>query len=64
MTKYPFGDEGLKLDQDLEKKEIKGVTYDDFKKRRVLEDLPFPVQTPGWNWVGKKHKITDLTDWY
>ncbi|HCF53581.1 MAG TPA: hypothetical protein DEU03_10590 [Bacillus sp. (in: Bacteria)] len=144
-AKYPFGDEGLKLDQDLEKKEIKdntakfipknmylseitghvfdsqrptkslywdgqekiidgghkwyaplktkdgkyefkvetkpsgvnemslcmtgnveikGVAYDDFKKRRVLADLPFPVQTPGWNWVGKEHKITDLTDWY
>ncbi|MEK5251631.1 hypothetical protein MKX66_29490 [Bacillus sp. FSL R9-9530] len=44
--------------------EIKGVVYDDFKKRRVLADLPFPVQTPGWNWVGKEHIITDLSDWY
>ncbi|MFV1456372.1 hypothetical protein [Bacillus mycoides] len=44
--------------------EIKGVAYDDFKKRRVLADLPFPVQTPGWNWVGKEHIITDLSDWY
>ncbi|MGH0669729.1 hypothetical protein [Bacillus paranthracis] len=44
--------------------EIKGVAYDDFKKRRVLADLPFPVQTPGWNWVGKEHIITDLSNWY
>ncbi|EJV74273.1 hypothetical protein [Bacillus cereus] len=44
--------------------EIKGVAYDDFKKRRVLADLPFPVQTPGWNWVEKEHIITDLSDWY
>ncbi|MGA5662581.1 hypothetical protein ACPCZR_24135 [Bacillus bombysepticus] len=44
--------------------EIKGVAYDDFKKRRVLADLPFPVQTPGWNWVGKEHSITDLSNWY
>ncbi|HDX9669284.1 TPA: hypothetical protein ROY24_002309 [Bacillus cereus] len=44
--------------------EIKGVAYDDFKKRRVLADLPFPVQTPGWNWAGKEHIITDLSDWY
>ncbi|OWT47573.1 hypothetical protein [Bacillus sp. K2I17] len=43
---------------------IKGVAYDDFKKRRVLADLPFPVQTPGWNWVGKEHIITDLSNWY
>lgn len=38
--------------------EIKGVAYDDFKKRRVLADLPFPVQTPGWNWVGKENVIS------
>ncbi|MES5957290.1 hypothetical protein QCI42_28740 [Bacillus fungorum] len=44
--------------------EIKGVAYDDFKKRRVLADLPFPVQTPGWNWVGKENIITDLSNWY
>ncbi|MDA2598385.1 hypothetical protein PDQ40_22290 [Bacillus cereus group sp. Bc061] len=44
--------------------EIQGVAYDDFKKRRVLADLPFPVQTPGWNWVGKEHIITDLSNWY
>ncbi|PFQ63336.1 hypothetical protein COC60_29960 [Bacillus thuringiensis] len=44
--------------------EINGVAYDDFKKRRVLADLPFPVQTPGWNWVGKEHIITDLSNWY
>ncbi|MCU5578013.1 hypothetical protein [Bacillus wiedmannii] len=44
--------------------EIKGVAYDDFKKRRVLADLPFPVQTPGWNWVGKDQIITDLSNWY
>ncbi|WBO93136.1 hypothetical protein AVT_27090 (plasmid) [Bacillus tropicus] len=44
--------------------EIKGVAYDDFKKRRVLADLPFPVQTPGWNWVGKEYIITDLSNWY
>ncbi|EJR30097.1 MULTISPECIES: hypothetical protein [Bacillus cereus group] len=44
--------------------EIKGVAYDDFKKRRVLADLPFPVQTPGWNWVGKEHIIIDLSNWY
>ncbi|MCU7678717.1 hypothetical protein [Bacillus thuringiensis] len=44
--------------------EINGVSYDDFKKRRVLADLPFPVQTPGWNWVGKEHIITDLSNWY
>ncbi|MEC3263308.1 hypothetical protein P9133_02265 [Bacillus thuringiensis] len=44
--------------------EIKGVAYDDFKKRRVLADLPFPVQTPGWNWAGKEHIITDLSNWY
>ncbi|HDR7869709.1 TPA: hypothetical protein QCY24_003412 [Bacillus wiedmannii] len=44
--------------------EIKGVTYDDFKKRRVLADLPFPVQAPGWNWIEKEHIITDLSDWY
>ncbi|MGH0593640.1 hypothetical protein ACQVPY_15295 [Bacillus pretiosus] len=44
--------------------EIKGVAYDDFKKRRVLADLPFPVQTPGWNWFGKEHIITDLSNWY
>ncbi|QEL82310.1 hypothetical protein DN407_27390 (plasmid) [Bacillus sp. JAS24-2] len=44
--------------------EVKGVAYDDFKKRRVLADLPFPVQTPGWNWVGKEHIITDLSNWY
>ncbi|PFI56591.1 hypothetical protein COI76_07270 [Bacillus cereus] len=44
--------------------EIKGVAYDDFKKRRVLADLPFPVQTPGWNWGGKDQIITDLSNWY
>lgn len=44
--------------------EIKGVAYDNFKKRRVLADLPFPVQTPGWNWVGKEYIITDLSNWY
>ncbi|WP_237982667.1 hypothetical protein [Bacillus thuringiensis] len=44
--------------------EIKGVAYDDFKKRRVLADLPFPVQTPGWNWVGKENIIADLSNWY
>ncbi|MFC8057145.1 hypothetical protein [Bacillus cereus] len=44
--------------------EIEGVAYDDFKKRRVLADLPFPVQTPGWNWVGKENIIADLSNWY
>ncbi|EOO70511.1 hypothetical protein P4U07_31035 [Bacillus mycoides] len=44
--------------------EIKGAAYDDFVDRDVLADLPFPVQTPGWNWAGKEHIITDLSDWY
>ncbi|MEF7658870.1 hypothetical protein [Bacillus thuringiensis] len=45
--------------------EIKGVAYDDFIKRRVFPDDPFPGGSGvGWNWVGKEDKLHKLTDWY
>ncbi|MBE4941916.1 hypothetical protein [Bacillus thuringiensis] len=48
-----------------EQVEIKGVAYDDFIKRRVLPDDPFPGGSGvGWNWVGKEDVLYKLTDWY
>ncbi len=45
--------------------EIKGVAYDDFIKRRVFPDDPFPGGSGvGWNWVGKEELLHKLTDWY
>ncbi|HDR4873328.1 TPA: hypothetical protein QCR24_004198 [Bacillus cereus] len=45
--------------------EIKGVAYDDFIKRRVFPDDPFPGGSGvGWNWVGKEDILHKLTDWY
>lgn len=48
-----------------EQAEIKGVAYDDFIKRRVFPDDPFPGGSGvGWNWVGKEDILHKLTDWY
>ncbi|HDR4441462.1 hypothetical protein BK720_10575 [Bacillus thuringiensis serovar brasilensis] len=48
-----------------EQVEIKGVAYDDFIKRRVFPDDPFPGGSGvGWNWVGKEELLHKLTDWY
>lgn len=48
-----------------EQVEIKGVAYDDFIKRRVFPDDPFPGGSGvGWNWVGKEDVLNKLTDWY
>ncbi|OPD53951.1 hypothetical protein [Bacillus anthracis] len=48
-----------------EQVEIKGVAYDDFIKRRVFPDDPFPGGSGvGWNWVGKEEILHKLTDWY
>ncbi|HDR7805874.1 TPA: hypothetical protein QCY07_003877 [Bacillus cereus] len=48
-----------------EQVEIKGVAYDDFIKRRVFPDDPFPGGSGvGWNWVGKEDVLYKLTDWY
>ncbi|HFU7058188.1 TPA: hypothetical protein ACGN81_005290 [Bacillus cereus] len=48
-----------------EQVEIKGVAYDDFIKRRVFPDDPFPGGSGvGWNWVGKEDILHKLTDWY
>ncbi|MCW9134339.1 hypothetical protein OF830_26500 [Bacillus paramycoides] len=45
--------------------EIKGVAYDDFIKRRVFPDDPFPGGSGvGWNWFGKEELLHKLTDWY
>ncbi|MED5052557.1 hypothetical protein P9850_12090 [Anoxybacillus rupiensis] len=44
--------------------EIKGTAMDDFVKRSVLPDHPFPAQSPGWNWIGKENIITKLKDWF
>ncbi|MCC3876795.1 MULTISPECIES: hypothetical protein [Bacillus cereus group] len=45
--------------------EIKGVAYDDFIKRRVFPDDPFPGGSGvGWNWVGNEELLHKLTDWY
>ncbi|PGV89984.1 hypothetical protein [Bacillus cereus] len=45
--------------------EIKGVAYDDFIRRRVFPDDPFPGGSGvGWNWVGKEELLHKLTDWY
>ncbi|UOE78382.1 hypothetical protein [Parageobacillus thermoglucosidasius] len=44
--------------------EIKGTAMDDFVKRSVLPDNPFPAQSPGWNWIGKESIITKLKDWF
>ncbi|MGX5628323.1 hypothetical protein [Bacillus cereus] len=49
----------------IEQVEIKGVAYDDFIKRRVFPDDPFPGGSGvGWNWVGKEDVLYKLTDWY
>ncbi|HFK1426807.1 MULTISPECIES: hypothetical protein [Bacillus cereus group] len=48
-----------------EQVEIKGVAYDDFIKRRVFPDDPFPGGSGvGWNWVGNEELLHKLTDWY
>ncbi|CUB40965.1 hypothetical protein [Bacillus cereus] len=48
-----------------EQVEIKGVAYDDFIKRRVFPDDPFPGGSGvGWNWVGKEEILHKHTDWY
>ncbi|MFJ8525157.1 hypothetical protein [Bacillus cereus] len=48
-----------------EQVEIKGVAYDDFIRRRVFPDDPFPGGSGvGWNWVGKEELLHKLTDWY
>ncbi|MGW5983313.1 hypothetical protein ACWFOP_23415 [Bacillus mycoides] len=48
-----------------EQVEIKGVAYDDFIKRRVFPDDPFPGGSGvGWNWIGKEELLHKLTDWY
>ncbi|HDR8183817.1 TPA: hypothetical protein QC116_003247 [Bacillus thuringiensis] len=48
-----------------EQVEIKGVAYDDFIKRRVFPDDPFPGGSGvGWNWVGKEELLHKLTEWY
>ncbi|KAA1803967.1 hypothetical protein FXB61_005393 [Bacillus cereus] len=48
-----------------EQVEIKGTAYDDFIKRRVFPDDPFPGGSGvGWNWVGKEDVLYKLTDWY
>ena len=48
-----------------EQVEIKGVAYDDFIKRRIFPDHPFPGGSGvGWNWVGKEEILHKLTDWY
>ncbi|PGQ47634.1 hypothetical protein [Bacillus thuringiensis] len=49
----------------IEQVEIKGVAYDDFIKRRVFPDDPFPGGSGvGWNWAGKEDVLYKLTDWY
>ncbi|HDR8482567.1 hypothetical protein IRV17_28315 [Bacillus cereus] len=48
-----------------EQVEIKGVAYDDFIRRRVFPDDPFPGGSGvGWNWVDKEELLHKLTDWY
>ncbi|PEU18106.1 MULTISPECIES: hypothetical protein [unclassified Bacillus (in: firmicutes)] len=44
--------------------EVQGVAYDDFVRRSVLPDDPFPAGEPGWNWKGKEKIITDTIDWF
>ena len=44
--------------------EVQGVAYDDFVRRSILPDDPFPAGEPGWNWKGKVKIIKDTIDWY